>query len=931
MNEDDKVMVQTKPNEITAGVANMDDTVYSYLYKAYLNEIDTMEMVSLKDSGIEHRSSINFRLVEITRIVHDNKKSAMENLLNVLAALHPNYTVALIIKSDGNETKLYIGIRSSSQSKPASSGVKLLAQALEGSFPGSIHRDLRDKEIKSVLDTEDMQNVHTWAMGSTSFIPSLKHDDAEQFSQGLERFIDAMYGKKYTAMILAEPLNHEQLMSVQTGYEGMATALSIHQKQQRSMGVNRSQTISESLTKGITEILSESISRSQSYVKTSSKDTIRTVKVKRDRVGGMKSLLGTAGGIADAFAPSVIPGRTYRSIGEELGTSAGKFLGNKHIDKKTETSKFEGESDEKNWIKEETRANSSSETKGSSSTRGESETIGFEINNKSVERMLAKIDQQLKRIDESRSYGIWNASFYVLGDSSESAHTACSLFKGILKGKESTIEDSAITIWSNKDESRRSNALEYFENIAHPRFVLPNVDPDNGEQTVVTPSSLVSGKELALLMNLPRKSVGGILVHELPAFGRNVVYHSNAPQKADTIKLGNVYHYSQELKDSEVRLSFDSLTMNTLITGSVGSGKANTVHHMIREIMRHKKPFLIIEPAKGEYKDLLGEAPDVQVFGTNPSGADLLRLNPFKFPAGIHILEHIDRLVEIFGACWPMDAAMPAILKSGMEEAYKQCGWDLEKSVCSQEPNQFPNVAIMPNLLLEIIRESLCSGEEKGYYYGALIARMKSLSTGISGLIFTDHSIADEKLFDSNCIIDLSRVSSVETKALLMGILLLKLHEYRQSQNVVSDELKHVTVIEEAHQLLRKTSQDQYQGAANLQGKSVEMIANAIAEMKAFGEGFIFVDQSPGLLDPAVIRNTNTKIILRLPEESDRVATGGSAFLDEAQMAEIPRFPKDVAVVFQNEWMTPVLCKVDSVEEQQPLKQQKSEDENPKS
>ena len=928
MTEDYKISIQTKQREMAAEAADVYTTVYSYLYKTYLNEIDAMEVVPLKDSSIDGRSSINFRLVEITRIVHDNKKSALENLLNILAALHPDYTVALIIKSDGNETKFYIGIRSSSQSKPASSGAKLLGQALEGSFPGSAHRLLRDSEVSTVIDTKEMQDIHTWAMGSTSLIPSLKHDDAEQFSQGLERFIDAMYGKKYTAMILAEPVNHEQLLTVQSGYEGMATALSVHQKSQLSIGVNRSQALSESITRGDTETLSESITRTQSYTKNTSKYELKTSETTLDRVDGIKDLGRTIGGVVDAFWP--MGNLSFGSIGEGLGSFVGKtFVGDKSKSEKQESSDQENVTDERNWIKEETRSESTSETEGTSSTTGESETIGFEMNNKGVERMLAKIDQQLKRIDESRSYGFWNASFYVIGDTSESAHTACSLFKGILKGKDSTIEDSAITIWDNQDEVRRSNTLEYFENIAHPRFILQSADSGNQKQTVVTPSSLLSGKELALLMNFPRKSVSGTLVLELPSFGRNVVYHSSAPQKADTIKLGSVFHYGQELKDSEVRLSLDSLTMNTFITGSVGSGKANTVHKMVREIMRHKKPFLIIEPAKGEYKDLLGGNPDVHVFGTNPAHAPLLKLNLFEFPDDVHVMEHIDRLVELFKACWPMDATMTAVLKRAIELAYVYSGWETDQSRNRRVIREYPTINELLYQLRNYIDDRDDPGDEMRFYCSSLVAKVVSLKSGIYASIFDDHSIDNETLFDSNCIIDLSRVASVETKTLLMGLVLLKLHEHRQSQNLLSEELKHVTVIEEAHQLLRRTSQDQYQGSANLQGKSVEMITNAIAEMKSYGEGFIFVDQSPGLLDPAVIRNTNTKIILRLPEESDRMATGGSAFLDEAQMAEIPRFPKDVAVVFQNEWMTPVLCKVDLVEDKQPLKCEREEKENP--
>lgn len=124
-------------------------------------------------------------------------------------------------------------------------------------------------------------------------------------------------------------------------------------------------------------------------------------------------------------------------------------------------------------------------------------------------------------------------------------------------------------------------------------------------------------------------------------------------------------------------------------------------------------------------------------------------------------------------------------------------------------------------------------------------------------------------------------------------------------------KLRHVTVLEEAHNLLRRTSSEQSQDSSNLQGKSVEMLANAIAEMRTYGEGFIIADQAPGLLDMAVIRNTNTKIIMRLPDESDRMLVGKAAGLTDEQIVELSKLDRGVAAVFQNHWLEPVLCKVD--------------------
>ena len=323
--------------------------------------------------------------------------------------------------------------------------------------------------------------------------------------------------------------------------------------------------------------------------------------------------------------------------------------------------------------------------------------------------------------------------------------------------------------------------------------------------------------------------------------------------------------------------------------------------------------FLVVEPAKGEYKHVFGNHDDVSVYGTNPQLTPLLRLNPFSFPKEIHILEHLDRLVEIFNVCWPMYAAMPAVLKKAVEQSYQDCGWNLLEST-NPYGRLYPNFNDIADNIKTIIDSSEYDDENKGAYKGALLTRIESLTNGINGLIFSNDELTNEHLFDSNVIVDLSRVGSTETKSLLMGILVLKLQEYRMANGDMNAELKHITVLEEAHNLLKRTSTEQMAESANLLGKSVEMLANAIAEMRTYGEGFIIADQAPGLMDLSVIRNTNTKIIMRLPDFSDRDLVGKSANLNDDQIIELAKLPKGVAAVYQNEWIQPVLCKVEKVE-----------------
>lgn len=131
------------------------------------------------------------------------------------------------------------------------------------------------------------------------------------------------------------------------------------------------------------------------------------------------------------------------------------------------------------------------------------------------------------------------------------------------------------------------------------------------------------------------------------------------------------------------------------------------------------------------------------------------------------------------------------------------------------------------------------------------------------------------------------------------------------STEEMNTALKHITVLEEAHNILKRTTTEQNPESPNLGGKSVEMISNSIAEMRTYGEGFVIVDQSPSAVDISAIKNTNTKVILRLPDELDRNLVGKSVGLNDEQIAEIARLPKGVAVVYQNDWVESVLCKVD--------------------
>lgn len=533
-----------------------------------------------------------------------------------------------------------------------------------------------------------------------------------------------------------------------------------------------------------------------------------------------------------------------------------------------------------------------------------------EINQYAVTHTLEIIEKQMERIEKCEALGIWNVATYVFSPDCQLASEVAHMYLSITQGNESFYEKPSINVWnSQKSDSvsrREVKAIaQYVRRLIHP--VFEKRQSANGKESSywadeVTPTAAISGAELALAMNLPKKSVPGFSLIECAPFGREITSYSK--DYSGEVHIGTIHHMHHN-EEKSVDLNRDSFSSHVFITGSTGSGKSNAVYTILESL---RTTFMVIEPAKGEYKYAFAD--NVHVYGTNPQVCELLRINPFAFNRGIHVFEHIDRLLDVFNACWPMYAAMPAVLKDAIIHAYERCGWNLITSE-NDAGNIFPTFVDVCEEIDNIINNSDYSDENKGNYRGSLKTRLNSLTNGINQLIFCNGNLTDRDLFGQNTIIDLSRIGSTENKSLIMGLLVIRLQEYRMSEGIFNSVLRHITVLEEAHNLLRRTSYSSADEGSNLTGKAVEMIANAIAEMRTYGEGFIIVDQAPSLLDPAVIRNTNTKLILRLPDEDDRELVGRAANLNDAQIRELARLQRGVAAVYQNEWIEPILCMID--------------------
>lgn len=878
------------------------------ILKNYVSNLAKLEVVPLEQRILDSNINDNVLFFKINEMVYEKDEFASYKFASVFNSLAATKSaIFIIIDSNGVRTDFYMGVRSLDDDRTTSSLKNTLENAMSGQFPGIKTTNYTVEEIQEILDGIKSSTISSVSCVANSREESLNKN--EEFVQGLEKLVLSMRGQKYTGIIIANTTNQEQLRALRRGYESVYTQLSpfatmqINYAQNSSTGKNEStadstnesttNTISESDTEGTTDTTGTTTTHGASKENTTSK-VIKGVAAASSMIGA--ALAPVTGGISLAVGGVVSGGLGLLGSAVSGTVSDSTSMNDSHS---VNNSHSYSESTGK------TTGTSHTYTYGMSVTEGLSNAITLTAHDKSIEDMLVRIDKQLKRMDEFESLGMYECAAYFLSSEQYISEMAASTYKAIVGGENTGVEIAAINSWGTYEQEKTELVGQYVKNFMHPIFryegTLGSIE--------VTPSSMVSGNELSIHMGLPRKSVCGFPVIEHSDFGKEVVNYEGHVAHSG-VNLGKVFNMGSSCPNS-VFLDKSSLTMHTFVTGSTGSGKSNTIYELIRQCNNMGANFMVIEPAKGEYKHVFGNRPDVRVFGSNPEYSELLKINPFKFSKGIHVLEHVDRLVEIFNVCWPMYAAMPAVLKDALLKSYEDCGWDFSTSKNAYAEDLYPTFIDLQEELVEVINASAYSEEVKSNYMGSLVARVKSLTNGLNGQIFTANEIDSSSLFDKNVIVDLSRIGSLETKSLIMGLLIMRLSEHRISTaEGMNVPFKHMTILEEAHNILKRTSTEQNPENPSVAGKSVEMISNAIAEMRTYGEGFVIVDQSPSAVDISAIRNTNTKIIMRLPDETDRRLAGKSAGLKDEQLDEIAKLPKGVAVVYQNDWVDPVLCKI---------------------
>lgn len=920
-------VIETSPSDLCEYRQQIDmaknalNLVDDVVLKSYLKRLDSMDIASMPEAEGVDSSIVLFK---INRMVYEEDEFATDKFISAISSMSfADCSVFLVIDGYRDKTDFYMGVKNNDSKRTTVSVADTFKSSLVGQFPGIDIEDcsIIDRGKNSSLQEQVLRRIsNASSLSSYVGIPAFKDEDGKydnkNYVQGTEKLAQAMQGKRYTAIILASNLTTDVVTEIRNGYETIYSQLSPMATQQLAYSTNESLANAINRSKGVTQGKTKTQTIGESHTNgTSSSHGKSDSETKKSKTAVGCSVLG---GVLSAVGLGLSATGAGAAIGISLMAAGGVMsaVGATGKSKTSGTTDTYGTSQSDTENRSMSDAESHSETftdsLGKTATIGSSKNYTLTIHNKHIEELMKRIDQELERISMSESTGLWSVASYFFSYDNDfaSAESASTIFKSIMQGEESGVETSAINSWIDNSQKMKmlTNSVCH---LSHPVFW--NNLTVNGENIKVENSSLLSSKELAMLLSLPHKSVPGFPVVEHVSLAKEVIRNNESLMKRE-VSLGCIFDLGKAYTENRVKLDVKSLTQHVFVTGSTGCGKSETIYKLINETKQVSTKFLVIEPAKGEYKNVFG---DVNVFGTNPLIMPLLRINPFSFPTGVHVLEHIDRLTEIFNVCWPMYSAMPAVLKKAMLDAYESCGWDLRLSVnrLSRGEDVYPSFLDLFLSLEKVITESAYSEEVKSNYSGALLTRVESLTNGLNGEIFSVNELSNMVLFDENCIIDLSRVGSQETKSLIMGILIMRLSEYRMTgANTPNSALKHLTVLEEAHNILKRVSTEQSQEGSNMAGKSVEMITNAIAEMRTYGEGFVIVDQSPTSVDKAAIKNTNTKIVMRLPDEDDRKVSGKAAGMNDKQIDEIAKLPTGVAVVYQNDWVSPVLCRIDRME-----------------
>jgi hypothetical protein len=828
------------------------------LERGYLEEIsDRNDFISPPKTGREVWFKIN-RLP-----IHPNLSENYDLLSrwqSVLASLHTwDDKVLFLLQRWNGKTNIYIGINSNTPDESKSR----CETALVNCMPGI--------DIK-YLDGEDKERFrdnlyNATDAGAITGIPSFRKETQYGVLQTLDQLafgVRDIHGNdvNFSLLVVAEPMNDRVISDTIAKFQKLGS--DIHTEVRRNCQEQKGITITEG--------------------ETTPKDS---------ELGAVMEGLGGLVRTVSIMLPTNVSRPLYD--GGRLTTVMGS-----------------------NFRKE---AGKSSYSKSQGSNYNES--VGTEYLNKFAQYAERLTDKHCERLRNGRNLGFWNVGIYVLGSLERNVATVLGMLRSMYSGDDSYIEPVRIHPFKQNYSATEIIKSRNLIPLKNPQFQLEAEEEwhifGKPYQYLSTP---LNTQELSLVTSLPRKDVPGLrFVKTAVRFANN----SGETDGEDSIAIGKIKDAGIVQEKNNYNISVNALVRHSLIVGGTGSGKTTTCKTIINDVLNRNIPVLIIEPAKDEYvrwaiarqeegKDINIYMPGKDTF-KGEDGKEVrikqLKLNPFQ-PAAVKgadvdMLTRCEQFTALINASLPVSDVLPVIIDETIFTYLREqsFGDDFLRGEMKQLED-YPSLDGILPVAQKLLKNRGYSEEVSRGLAGALETRFLYLTRGKRGKILNVlHSTPWEDMFEKTTVINLSRIANPKDRALIMSILLLSIYEYRVSafmndinfqKRALKNELLHLTVVEEAHNVLSRPGSD-IQGTGNPQQAVADLFGNMLSEIRAYGEGLMIVDQIPTKLIPDVIKNTNYKIVHRLTSADDCKVMEAALALRKDQEGVIPTLSQGDVIV----------------------------------
>ena len=398
------------------------------------------------------------------------------------------------------------------------------------------------------------------------------------------------------------------------------------------------------------------------------------------------------------------------------------------------------------------------------------------------------------------------------------------------------------------------------------------------------------------IIGLPQNEIIGFNVKKRVDFGLNIPENIN-----ESIEISSLMQ-NKLILDKKIYLDSNIINKHIFVTGVTGSGKTTTCKTILKKF---NKPFIVIEPAKSEYRELLKEDKDIIVFTL---GEDLCNfyINPFELQENETIDSRVGMIKGAILSSFELDAAIPQIIEKAIYKVYEEKGFDFYSK--ENQNFNFPTFKELIKIVPDVVEEFGFSEELRNNYIGSIVSRLSTFTTGIvkNEMYNVFNGIDFSKLIDKKVVFELDNINDSQEKSFVIAMLLVNINQAIKNKYKNNKNFEHILLIEEAHRFLSK---ENYNTRGKVEG--IRIFTDMLAEVRKYGEGIIIVDQIPSKLVSEVLKNTNTKIVHKLFAKDDKEEIGNTMSLNSEQMDYLSNLNVGEAVVFSQGWEKPILSKID--------------------